>query len=425
MSLSHRVNHVADRLVAGVRADEFFRIAVLFAVVIWLVWAVNMSTSGRVDRSGQLKGADFVQFYVMGHLAAEQAVDVLYDQAAYASATRRLVPDAVEIFPPVYAPQVSVLFQPLAALPYGWAVVVWWVVCITLYAGSCYVVWRTCRHLQPYGRLVCVLAVGSPAFFNLVAHGQSSTLALGFLVALFVGLLRGYRLLAGVALGLLIYKPQLGLAAGAVFLFSLDWPVVIGAALAAAAELAIGWSHYGTSAFVGYLDVLAHPTDLAMIVEQKLHQTHSLRTWWALLIPWRPVALTVYGVSAVWVLWRLVVFWRSPVELRLRYAALLFATVLVSPHVFVYDLVIVAPALLILADWSMTLRERPSAALVRVLLVAAIVAPVLGPLAAVTRLQLSVPVLFALFVLTTGERPGLAPSPSSRSKAPLLTPTSG
>ena len=251
-----------------------------------------MSTSGRVDRSGQLKGADFVQFYVMGHLAAEQAVDVLYDQAAYASATRRLVPDAVEIFPPVYAPQVSVLFQPLAALPYGWAVVVWWVVCITLYAGSCYVVWRTCRHLQPHGRLVCVLAVGSPAFFNLVAHGQSSTLALAFLVALFVGLLRGYRLLAGVALGLLIYKPQLGLAAGAVFLFSLDWPVVIGAALAAAAELAIGWSHYGTSAFVGYLDVLAHPTDLAMIVEQKLHQTHSLRTWWALLIPWRPVALT-------------------------------------------------------------------------------------------------------------------------------------
>ena len=329
----------------------------------------------------------------------------------------------MEVFPPVYAPQVSVLFQPLSALSYGWAVVIWWVVSIALYAGSCFVVWRTCPDLQPYGRLVAVLAIGSPAFFNLVAHGQTSTVALPLLVALFVGLSHGYRLLAGVALGLLIYKPQLGLAAGVVFLvFTLEWPVVLGAGVAAAAELAIGWAHYGAPAFVGYLDILSHPASLAMIVEQKLYQTHSLRTWWALLIPWRPLALTLYGASAVWVLWRLVVFWRSPVELRLRYAALLLATVLVSPHVFVYDLVIIAPALLILADWSMTIRERPS--LVRVLLVAAVVTPMLGPLTAVTRLQLSVAVLFALFVLTTGRDPGLD-RPVSNPGSASLNRTSG
>ena len=143
MPLSNRVdvNHIADRVTAGIRADEFFRIAMLFAAVVWLAWAINMSTVGRVDRSGQLKGADFLQFYVMGYLATEQAPDVLYDPAAYAAATRQLVPETVEVFPPVYAPQVSVLFQPLAALPYGWAVVIWWVVSIALYAGSCFVVW--------------------------------------------------------------------------------------------------------------------------------------------------------------------------------------------------------------------------------------------------------------------------------------------
>ena len=422
--LNDQIHRVADRLVAGVRTDEFFRIAILFTVVIWSVWAINMSGPGRLDRSGQLKGADFLQFYVMGHLATEQAPDVLYDPAAYAAATRRLVPEAVEVFPPVYPPQVSVLFQPLAVLPYGWAIAVWWVVCIVLYGGACFVVWRTCGRLQPHGRLIGILAVGSPAFFNLIAHGQSSAVALALFAAMFVGLLHGYRLLAGVALGLLIYKPQLGLAAGTVFLFSLDWPVVAGAAVAAVAELAIGWSHYEGVAWVGYLDVLSNPTSLAMIVEQKLHHTHSLRTWWALLIPWRPLALALYGVSAVWVLWRLVVFWRSPAELRLRYSALLLATVLVSPHVFVYDLVVIAPALLLLADWSMTLGERPSRSLIHVLLLAAVVTPILGPLATVTRLQLSVPVIFALFVLTIGQRHQLAGSVRSSESSPL-TRTSG
>ena len=367
----------------------------------WLVWAINMSTTGRIDRSGQLKGSDFLQFYVMGHLAEEGRSDALYDQAAYASATRDLMPETVEVFPPVYGPQVSVLFQPLAALPYGWAVVIWWVISIALYAGSIFVVWRSYPRLRPHGRLVATLAVGSPAFFNLVAHGQTSTVALALLVALFLALARGWRLLAGLALGLLIYKPQLGLAAGVVFVATLDWPVIIGAAIAAAAELAIGWVRYGSPAFVGYLEILSNPTSLAMIVEQKLHHTHSLRTWWALLVPWRSVALTAYGLSAAWILWRLVVFWRSSARLDLRYAALLLATALVSPHVFVYDLVIVAPALVILAAWSLDGDERRSSSLIRLLVIAAILTPILGPLAAVTRLQLSVPILLGLFVLTT------------------------
>ena len=129
-------------------------------------------------------------------------------------------------------------------------------------------------------------------------------------------------------------------------------------------------------------------------------------------------------VVAVWVLGRLVVFWRSQAELRLRYSPLLLATVLVSPHVFVYDLVVIAPALLILADWSMTLGERPSRSLLRVLLLAAVVTPIFGSLATVTRLQLSVPVIFTLFVLTTGHRHGLAGSVNS-SALPALNRTSG
>ena len=52
----------------------------------WVVYAINISNPGLVDRAGHLKGADFLQFYVLGHLAADGAADVLYDNVAYENA---------------------------------------------------------------------------------------------------------------------------------------------------------------------------------------------------------------------------------------------------------------------------------------------------------------------------------------------------
>ena len=45
--------------------------------------------------------------------------------------------------------------------------------------------------------------------------------------------------------------------------------------------------------------------------------------------------------------------WRTEAPLSLRYSFLLLATVLISPHLFVYDLVILAPALLMVGDWAL------------------------------------------------------------------------
>src|SRR5439155_17457550 len=44
--------------------------------------------------------------------------------------------------------------------------------------------------------------------------------------------------------------------------------------------------------------------------------------------------------------------------LALRYSVLLIVTVLVNPHLYVYDLVILMPAFLLLWDWSEELRGR-------------------------------------------------------------------
>ena len=114
---------------------------------------------------------------------------------------------------------------------------------------------------------------------------------------MFVALRTGRPVLAGMLLGLVAYKPQVDIAAGLTLLAAREWRIVMGAVVRVAASVAVGWLHYGTPTLLEYAGVLAQPGQLTMIVEQKLHHSHSLRTLWALLVPWRPAAMTLYVVT--------------------------------------------------------------------------------------------------------------------------------
>jgi hypothetical protein len=74
----------------------------------------------------------------------------------------------------------------------------------------------------------------------------------------------------------------------------------------------------------------------------------------------------------------------------LRYSALLLATALVAPHLTVYDLVIVAPAFLLLADWLISALPARSTRRFGTLLYLVYMLPLLGPYSRWTHLQLSV-----------------------------------
>ena len=52
--------------------------------------------------------------------------------------------------------------------------------------------------------------------------------------------------------------------------------------------------------------------------------------------------------------------WQGARSLEVRFAALLLASVLVAPHLTIYDLVILAPALLLLANWLPVNTRRQS-----------------------------------------------------------------
>jgi hypothetical protein len=91
------------------------------------------------------------------------------------------------------------------------------------------------------------------------------------------------------------------------------------------------------------------------------------------------------------------VIWKSSAPLPLRFSALTLTAVLVNPHLFVYDLLVLAPVLLLLADWALTNPHHSSSAALRLLAYLAFLLPLFGPLSRWTHLQLSVPV-FALLL---------------------------
>jgi hypothetical protein len=363
----------------------------LLAACLWTVYAADMSRPGLLDRNGLVKGADFLHFYTLGRLALQDRGDLLYDMRAQAALARQLLPQAPDtVYVPLYGPQVSLFFAPLARLPYGWALTAWLLANVLIYAWCCRAVWKTCADLQDQGWTVFVLALAFPGFFHLLVWGQTAGVALLCFALAYLALRRNQALLAGFAIGSLIFKPQLGLAAALLFLFSREWKLIAGAMAATSLQLAVAWMHYGSEIMRAYWRALTHLHDVLPFLEPRLYQTHSLRSFWSLLVPWSRFATALYVVSALCALVLAAQSWKSKAPLGTRYAALLLATVLVSPHLTVYDLVILAPAFLMLSDWATSHKENSFVPQIRMLLYGCYPLFLLGPLARITHLQLSV-----------------------------------
>ncbi len=387
----------------------------ILALCLWSVYVWNMSTPGLLDRAGNLKGTDFLHFYTLGSLALNHDGSDLYNMNAQSQLAVVRVPAAAGIrYLPLYPPQVSLFFAPLARFSYAGALTFWLILSSLIYGVCCYAVWRACPGLRKDKTTVLILALAFPAFWHLIAWGQTSALALACFTVMLFALRAQREFLAGLALGSLIFKPQLALAAALVFILTLNWKVIAGALPSAAAQLSAAWLYYGAGPLRDWIRALLNLPSLLPLLEPKPYQTHSLRTFWSMLIPWPAPSLALYLASVLLILTLTVACWRSHLVLSVRYSALLLATLLLAPHLTVYDLVILAPAFLLLADWLVSLPEHPAARHFKLLLYLAFILPLLGPLARWTHLQLSVPVMAALLYGIWNLGRESAPIPNSR-----------
>jgi hypothetical protein len=369
----------------------------ILALCLWSVYLWNMAAPGLLDRAGNLKGTDFIHFYTLGSLAlAHRGADLYNMQAQSQLAAERVRAAAGIRYLPLYPPQVSIFFAPFARLSYPCALILWLTLSALIYGLCCYVLWRACSNLRKHKLTVAILALAFPAFWHLIAWGQTSALALACFTLAFFALRAQRQFLAGLALGCLIFKPQLALAAALVFVVTLNWQVIAAAILSAAAQLTAAWLYYGLSPLRDWMQKMLNLPSLLPLLEPRPYQTHSLRTFWTMLVPWPSASLALYFTSALLISALTVACWRSHLPLSLRYSVLLLATVLLAPHLTVYDLVVLAPAFLLLSDWITSQPDYFATGHFKLLLYLAFILPLLGPLAHWTHLQLSVPVMASL-----------------------------
>lgn len=367
--------------------------AFLLALCLWGVCAVDFSSPGLFDRAGNIKFQDFLPLYVSARLVAQGRSNALYDQRVAADEMRAILRQPIGVvLPNLYGPQLALFFVPLTRFSFSVAARIWVALSLLAYFACVYLLWRNCPGLKLYSGIVLVSALAFPPLFHFFVRGQISVLLLLCLTLAFLGFRSGHTWMAGLALGLLIFKPQFLVAIPLIFLLARAWQALAGVILSALAQFALTWIYFGPPVMRSYLDALLHMSRWLSNVELSLApiQMHSLRSFWTLLIPRPDAAFALYILSSVVVIAAAAAIWRSSSPLALRFSALTLAAVLVNPHLFVYDLLVLAPALLLLADVSLASLQLPSSAAIRVLLYLSFVLPLLGPLSRWTHLQLSV-----------------------------------
>ena len=314
------------------RARAYRRVMLAVMVVTGLGW-VGLSHHG-LDPTGKPLGTDFVSFWTAARMAISGQPAAVYEPALHAAAEHAAFPGVARYFAFFYPPVFLLMCLPLAALPYFGALIVWLGV-----TGLAY--WRSLRAVWPQGGTALI---AFPAVFIDLGHGQNGLLTAA-LFAIALTLMDRRPVLAGIALGCLIYKPQFLLAVPLVLLVARRWSALLGLVVSGVGLAAISAAVFGVGTWRAFLATTALAREA---LEQGLMGFEKLQSVFGavrLLGGGVGLAYALQGVMSVGVLICLIrLALRRPTGATLV-AALAAAAPLITPFVLDYDLLVVAAPL--------------------------------------------------------------------------------
>ena len=192
---------------------------------------------------------------------------------------------------------------------------------------------------RPFGWL---LAAAFPVVFNNILVGQN-----GFLTAFLIGgtliLTPARPVLAGICLGLLSYKPQYGLLFPIVLIAASQWTVFVTAAIVAVSMALASWLAFGTESWQAFFHWM--PMFSQAFLTEGRAPWGKLQSIFGLVRNiggTEQLAWTLQWIMTATVAVGLALMWRSRLRYQLKAAALAAGTLLTTPYLFMYDLMVLA-----------------------------------------------------------------------------------
>lgn len=298
--------------------------------------AILLTARGGYDAMGIPLGFDFLAFYGGSAMAAAGDLTAAFDPQAFTASLERLVPGVGYGYLWLYPPGFALMATPLAWLPYGIAFWLWTAAGLFAYAAAV-------RFIARDGTAI-LAAIGFPAAWVAAYHGQSAF----FIAALYVlacgALVRREDRLAGLAIGLLTIKPHLALL----------FPIALAAAgrgrafLAAAISAVVftslsiavvGWTY--AEAFVHSMPQLGE-----MLLGRERHWATIASVFATMRLAGAPesVAWAAHGTIAAAAAALVFARCRQHGLSNETLAIVCAGSLLISPYVMDYDLMILAAA---------------------------------------------------------------------------------
>ncbi len=360
----------------------------LFSLFPYLAAALSASVPPR------LANKDFANYWAAGQLIRSgEALDLFGPHETYFAHLRGFFGQDYPWHNWSYPPHFLLALWPLGYLSYEWGALLFLGLTFALYF------WALRRFSGP--AFLITLAAAAPFAAHNARTAQNGYLSAALILSA-LALRRTRPVLAGVLLGCLTFKPQLGILFPFLLLFERNWSMIASAALTAVLLAAASVLAFGSDAWLGYFhEVLPYQS---LVMRELTGPFVSMMTspfgYGRVLGLSADNALLLHAAAALPVLaLSLLAFWRLRDD-ALSNVVLIAATLLVSPYALSYDCGGAAAAIGVMA-----LRFAPETSWrAAILLLAAIVPVIMIPAGNVhfPAAQLAMLGLFGL-ALSTGK----------------------
>lgn len=309
----------------------------VFALLAIAVWAFTLNAT-RVSPQGWIMtpqglpaNGDYLGIYAAGQLVGSGDLMATYNPVLHNGAQRALDhnPNGGD-FPWSYPPTFLLAAAALALVPYAASMLTWICATLSLLVAA---LARICTSRRD---LLLMLAT-PPPWMNFYI-GQNGALTSG-LLGFGLVLLETRPILAGVAIGLLSFKPHLGLLIPIALIAGGYYHSIAAAAMTVATMVIISMAAFGIDAWLALPNQIQHVASLIQTSPdtEKIQTPFGLARGLGLSVEhalWLQAAISAALVVVIGWLWS-----RRTVSFDLKAAALAAAITLASPYLFVYDLV--------------------------------------------------------------------------------------